>query len=85
MVGDIDQTDVVDIKEAILQRRIDMVGQRRTNAGQALIGEARVRVVQEVAEPAEAERFLDASDTDTTADEALDAVVVDRSRAGRSP
>lgn len=74
-VRNVDQLDVLGVEETILQRRVDVVGQRCADTGQALIREHGVRVVQEVAVVVECILRLDASNTNTTADEALDAIV----------
>ncbi len=74
-VRNVDQLDVLGVEETILQRRVDVVGQRCTDTGQALIREHGVRVVQEVAVVVECILRLDASNTNTTADKALDAVI----------
>ncbi|EZP50104.1 hypothetical protein BW41_03220 [Sphingomonas sp. RIT328] len=75
-VGHVDQLDVVGVEEAILQRRVDVVGQRSADAGETLPREHGVRIVDEVAAGVEPVVRLDASDADTAADEALDAVIV---------
>jgi hypothetical protein len=75
-IGDVDQPNVVRREEAVLQRRVDVRGQRRTNTGQTLVSEHRVGVVQEATIVVECELRLDASHADTAADEALNAVIV---------
>src|SRR3546814_20999727 len=53
-----------------------MIAERRANAGEALPREDRVRIVEERSARRERVIGLDASDTDTAADEALNAVIV---------
>lgn len=90
--GDIDQTDVPRVEEAILQRRIDMAGDRSTDTRKTLPREDRVGIVQEVAARVQSIAGLDASDADAAADKALNAVVfteveqaVDHEAEHRSP
>ncbi len=75
VVRDVDQLDVLGVEEAILQRRVDVVGQRSTDARQSLPREHGVRVVQEVGTTGQGVVRLDARNADTAADEALDAVI----------
>src|SRR3546814_15399500 len=75
-IGHVDILDVVGVEEAILERHVQMIAERRANAGEALPREDRVRIVEERSARRERVIGLDASDTDTAADEALNAVIV---------
>ncbi|OWK27645.1 hypothetical protein SPMU_33710 [Sphingomonas mucosissima] len=75
-VREVDQLDIAGVEEAILQRRVDVLGQRCANARDALPCEHGVRVVQEAAALVDRDTVLDTRHTGTTADEALDAVIV---------
>src|SRR3546814_13369424 len=62
------------VEETILQAGVPVLGERRADTRDRLPGEARVRIVDERA--GEDRREIDARDTGTTADEALQAIVV---------
>ncbi len=64
-----DEVDIVLVEEAILQRNVEVVGQRIANASQRLPGETGVAVVDQVVGE------LGARNADTAADEALQAIV----------
>ncbi len=80
-----DQLDIVLVEETILQRNVDIVGDRVTNTRDRLPGETGVAVVHDVRSE------LAARNADTAADEALQAVIgtevqqtVQHERQGRS-
>ncbi|KFG89033.1 hypothetical protein BV98_003192 [Sphingobium herbicidovorans NBRC 16415] len=64
-----DEVDVVLVEEAILQRHVEVVGQRVANASKSLPGEAGVAVIDQVVGQ------LGARNAYTAADEALQAIV----------
>src|SRR5205085_8502603 len=76
--AEVHRPQVIDIEEAILHRDVDIVRDRLPDAGNHLPRETGVAVVEDRALIREATNVVevDASDTDTAADEAADAVIV---------
>src|SRR5690606_39114371 len=70
----IDEIEPAGVEEAILEASIDVAGERSADARDRLPREARVRIVEE--RTGEDRSDLDARDTGTAADEALQAIVV---------
>ena len=66
----VDQLHVIDVEEAILQAKVDVIGNRRANASKKLPGEAAVGIVDQAARAG-----VDARDAAAGAEEALQAVV----------
>ncbi|KHS41658.1 hypothetical protein NJ75_04611 [Novosphingobium subterraneum] len=71
------QIDVVVVEEAILQAHIDVIADRRTDTGQSLPCKTSVGVIDLDADGGvtSVDEVLGAGDADTTANEALDAIV----------
>ena len=74
--GEINDVQAVSIEEAILQANIPMIVKRSTNPRNHLPGEARIRIVDRIAERVQAVACLHSGHTAASSDKAVQAIIV---------